>query len=263
MSHVDSRFPSPVWQVLSVTVHLLGVSILAHYISRRVRFRDVKSLHGLRQISWARFLTVLIFMDSWAFLFTGGILVHGTGMETSHTNCAMGIFSCIAFYATSKMFIWLFLAEKVHVVWSSPEGTPRFKSIPYILCVFLVMAYSAIGIHLCYERLAYFDEDGSCVIGLKPVGSILLLSYDIFINLILTGLFLWPLVRARIQNLYLRKVARRAVLASIFTLIASMVNVLSLTLVHGRELGWICLASCGLDVIANATVLFWVTSGSS
>ena len=99
------------------------------------------------------------------------------------------------------------------------------------------------------------------------------------INVIMTGLFLWPLVRSRLLNLYLRRVARRAVIASVLTLLASFVNILILTFLHGRELGWLCLTSCGSDVskrglrvtpklmveqvVANAGVLFWVTSGSS
>lgn len=32
---------------------------------------------------------------------------------------------------------------------------------------------------------------------------------------------------------------------------------------HGHQLGWLCLGSCGLDVVINALVLFWVTSGST
>lgn len=66
--------------------------------------------------------------------------------------------------------------------------------------------------------------------------------------MILTGLFLWPLIRSRLQNLYLRKVARRAVITSILTLLASVVNIAVLTVLHGHELGWLCLTSCGVDV---------------
>jgi hypothetical protein len=30
---------------------------------------------------------------------------------------------------------------------------------------------------------------------------------------------------------------------------------------HGRQLGWVCLASCGTDVTTNALALYWVTAG--
>jgi hypothetical protein len=32
-----------------------------------------------------------------------------------------------------------------------------------------------------------------------------------------------------------------------------------LTVLHGQELGWICLGSCTTDVVVNAMVLFWLT----
>jgi hypothetical protein len=32
-----------------------------------------------------------------------------------------------------------------------------------------------------------------------------------------------------------------------------------LTVLHGQELGWICLGSCSTDVVVNAIVLFWLT----
>lgn len=40
-----------------------------------------------------------------------GVLVGGAGMELNVTVCTLGILSCIVFYATSKLFIYLFLGE--------------------------------------------------------------------------------------------------------------------------------------------------------
>lgn len=39
----------------------------------------------------------------------------------------------------------------------------------------------------------------------------------------------------------------------------SVTNLAVLTVLHGRELGWICLSSCTTDVLVNAVVLFWLT----
>jgi hypothetical protein len=36
-----------------------------------------------------------------------------------------------------------------------------------------------------------------------------------------------------------------------------------LTAFHGREAGWLCLATCSLDVAVNAMAILWVTSGIS
>jgi hypothetical protein len=39
----------------------------------------------------------------------------------------------------------------------------------------------------------------------------------------------------------------------------SVTNLTILTILHGKELAWICLASCSTDVVVNALVLFWLT----
>jgi hypothetical protein len=42
--------------------------------------------------------------------------------------------------------------------------------------------------------------------------------------------------------------------AAIVALVTSAINVCVLTALHGQELGWVCLASCGADVAVNAMV---------
>ncbi|KAG8895441.1 hypothetical protein FRC01_012361 [Tulasnella sp. 417] len=49
--------------------------------------------------------------------------------------------------------------------------------------------------------------------------------------------------------------------ASIVALITSTVNITVLTSMHGKQLGWVCLASCGADVTINAMVIAWVSGG--
>jgi hypothetical protein len=90
------------------------------------------------------------------------VLVLGVGMSQSNTSCALGIFSCIGqstvivrilvepgliwdarlvavFYALSKIFIYLFLIEKVHIVGNT--NLPRLKSKLYILCMVGMLPY--------------------------------------------------------------------------------------------------------------------------
>lgn len=109
-----------------------------------------------------------------------GVLVGGAGMELNSTVCNLGVLSCIIFYATSKLFIYLFLgeypssaydlvvltfgmfplvlfsqtpretAEKVYVVWSPTPGRPRFRSPVYLTCFFVVMLYLVVGVNMIY-----------------------------------------------------------------------------------------------------------------
>jgi hypothetical protein len=106
------------------------------------------------------------------------------------------------------------------------------------------------------------------------------LFVDLAINILLTSLFLWPLWKSNFLSVNLRRVASRTLMcvsvhyhnhiklinifastisASFCTLMISVTNLTVLTIYHGNELAWICIASCTTDVLVNALVLFWLT----
>lgn len=137
-------FPSMGMQILSALIYFLGellghilrtsadiflgLSILAHCLSRRVL--EVRRWSSLKEMSWARLSILLVFVDSWMFLFVsksrvlqahpssfsplnpGGILIFGVGLETIENACKAGIFICVVFYATSKLLIYCFLGKR-------------------------------------------------------------------------------------------------------------------------------------------------------
>ncbi|CEL51727.1 hypothetical protein RSOLAG1IB_00262 [Rhizoctonia solani AG-1 IB] len=107
-------------------------------------------------------------------------------------------------------------------------------------------------------RISFFKEDMTCVIGLKPFSSLTLLIYDLCMNVFLNAMFLWPLLRSKLINPRLRKVARRTLAAAGAALATSVINIATLTAMK-QQLGWVCLGSCGTDVTLNAIVIFWVT----
>ncbi|KAI0744183.1 hypothetical protein C8Q80DRAFT_1272755 [Daedaleopsis nitida] len=250
------QFSSVGTEVLSSVIHLLGVSVLSSMLSMKVDFSEIGSWH-LTAVSWPRLLVILNIADSWAFIFTTGILVHGTGMELSGTVCMMGILNCIIFYVSSKIIIYLFLAEKVYVVWHG--HTSRFRSKIYLACLGTIIIYLGVVVFLIYGRVAFFRQDGACVIGLTRAASLTLLIYDLCINIVLTSLFVWPLLDRHFRT-SLKDVAIRTLWAAAVALTTSCVNILVLTIMHGQQLAWVCLASCGTDVVVNAAVLCWVTS---
>jgi len=105
--------------IISAVVHLLGVSIVSHLISRRILVDGVQC--SLKRASWPRLCVLIVFTDSYLFLFTAGVLILGVGMATSGAACSLGIYLCIVFYGTSKLFIYLFLGE----FYISPGGDYR------------------------------------------------------------------------------------------------------------------------------------------
>ncbi|KDQ58749.1 hypothetical protein JAAARDRAFT_128742 [Jaapia argillacea MUCL 33604] len=258
----DRIFPSTGMQILSSIIHLLGVSIISHLLSRKMVIEDLSSIDAIKQVSWPRLCIILVFVDSWLFIFMGGVLIFGAGVELHPLACSLGIDICIAFYATSKIFIYCFLVEKVYIVWAPSMGhTKRFKSPVYIYCFTAVSLYSIVVVTAVIGALSFSRDDGACVIGLYRYASATLLAYDLFINMFLTSLFLWPLFRYKSFNPVLRTVASRTLMAALMALSTSTINILVLTLMNGKQLAWVCLGSCGTDVILNALVLFWVTSG--
>ncbi|KAI0705050.1 hypothetical protein C8T65DRAFT_740900 [Cerioporus squamosus] len=253
------KFSSVGMEVLSSVVHLVGLSITSYMLALKLKPSDFTIL-SLHRVIWARFLVILLLLDSWSFLFTTGVLVHGAGMELSETVCLLGIVNCIVFYGSSKVIIYLFLAEKVLVVWN-PRGR-RFRSKVYVGCLGVLLIYLGVVIYLVLGRVAHFRDDGACVIGLTRLASLALLIYDLCINVILTSLFVWPLLKRDFGTTELRAVAIRTLWAAGVALTTSCINILLLTIMHGQELAWVCLASCGADVVINAMVLCWVTSGN-
>jgi hypothetical protein len=91
----------------------------------------------------------------------------------------------------------------------------------------------------------------------KPERSLLIFLIP---HLFVRSLFLYPLYRSSstLSN-RLRRLAKRTLWAALVALVTSATNVAVLMVLHGQELGWVCLGSCGTDVTINALALFFVT----
>ncbi|KAJ6526782.1 hypothetical protein B0H19DRAFT_1084359 [Mycena capillaripes] len=254
-------FPNNRLQFLSACIHFIGVTILTYFLSCRLSAENLMSREAWARISWPRLCILLVLLDSYLFILSAGLLIFGVGLRHDGMACGAGIYLCVTFYTTSKVLIYAFLTEKVYIVWENGVRR-RFRSPVYLICIGTVALYVAVILGMFFGRISEFrSSDGACVIGLKPTASLSLLAYDLYINVLLTSLFLWPLLRSQFVNPNLRRVATRTLVASLAALTTSTVNIAVLTILHGREFGWLCLGSCGSDVVFNAAALFWVTRG--
>lgn len=251
-----SDFSSTSTRTLSTAVHIFGASILAFCFATRLKSSHL-SFRPWRNIPWARWCTILVFIDSWLFHVWASLLIHGYGLNRNPVTCRMGIYLCIVIYCSSKVLIYSFLIERIYVVWPH-EGT-RLSSKAFCACMLMMAGYIVVAFVMLVGRNTFFNENDNCIIGLKPFASIPLLSYDLFLNIVFTLMFLWPLQQAHFRDIRLRKIASRTLIAALVALTTSSINIAVLTLKHGFELGWVCLASCGLDVTINALVIFAVT----
>ncbi|KLO14797.1 hypothetical protein SCHPADRAFT_939215 [Schizopora paradoxa] len=255
-------FPSHAHQILSSFIQILGASLLAYCFARRTDSENLGSRSGWANLTWAKLCVILLFLDSWIFLVFSGILISGIGLSFSVPVCSLGVYACIVFYAASKALIYLFLVERVWIVWNAGNSLTRRQSFVYKALLLVIMGYIVIFILLIVGRIALIRTDGACVIGLRSFASLPLLSYDLFVNVLLTSMFIWPLKRDRHTNQRLRLLAWRTLAAAAVALTTSSVNIAILAVVGGKQLGWVCLGSCATDVTVNALVIFWVTAGA-
>ncbi|PPQ70868.1 hypothetical protein CVT24_000552 [Panaeolus cyanescens] len=195
--------------------------------------------------------------------FIGGLLVFGVGLEYSKAVCISAIYVCVIFYSSAKFFVYAFLAEKVHIVWSPTVGIRRFESPVYLTCIVSVSLYCIVMTLMLGGPIYETADNGACVIGLKPLASIPLLVYDIYINLFLTFMFVYPLVRSRLMSSGVRRLAIRTCIAALVALTTSTINIVILIVMNGRELAWVNLTACSGDIIVNAVAIFWVSGRKS
>ncbi|KAL2891385.1 hypothetical protein HOO65_010743 [Ceratocystis lukuohia] len=158
----------------------------------------------------------------------------------------------------------------------------HWKRLPYVVwLVFAIYIDSycfvfatavlqlAFGVNTAYskKRRITYIEDGVCVIGMRDVAMIPLISFDAVVNVYLTVMFLFPLKRLYSYScsqrtpaqLRLRSVATRTFIGAVCTLVSSITNLTVLMALSG-EPGWICLICCNSDILFSALVIQWVTS---
>jgi hypothetical protein len=261
-------YPDPhpeAFRSLSLTLSLIGASVLSFCVARRTP--------GLRAgASPSRRLLVSILIDSWVFVFSSALMTSGIGLSLNSTICGAAIFLCIIFYGLSKVLIYMFLAERVYTV---NAGANRLHSTAYRICLIFLLGFGVVVSLMTWGRIAFIRDgsthtfpftehimdgsDNACVIGIIRPASISLLVYDLFLNVLFTALFVYPLYHSHKLTPPLRRLAKRTLWAALVALVTSATNVAILMVLHGQELGWVCLGSCTADVTVNALALFFVT----
>ncbi|CAE6389046.1 unnamed protein product [Rhizoctonia solani] len=250
--------PSAAMLNLSALVYLLGLTIISWCIANTTQKYPVWRRESWSNMPWPRLCLLLLFLDSWLYLFSTGLLLHGAPPEHGVDRCSIGMLVCILLYGASKGLIYLCMIERVHVVWS--DGMPRWRSPIYRFCFALLLPLGVIAGVMILQKTA-FIHNGYCILGISRFSSLLLLSYDFCTNIFLTLMFVGPLVRSSIRSPWLRAIAIRTTVAAFIALVSSGTNVLVLYVLEGKEMIWVCLGACGIDVIINCIALFWAMTG--
>ncbi|OTA96723.1 hypothetical protein M434DRAFT_27595 [Hypoxylon sp. CO27-5] len=246
--------------IIGVILSFSACSVLFYFLAQRSLV--IRTWQRLPYIVW---LVLAIYIDSWIFVFGTGIINYGIGVDSNIGVCSAAILLCLFCYVTTKL-IYIFLVEKAFIIGGGTKR--RLESKLYIFNSFGILTLYGIVCTLSFVyRIARMDN-GQCIIGIEKPALILLITFDILVNVYLTILFLSPLrdvysfkgfPRTTPISPKLRAVAMRTFVGALCTTTSSIVNLAVLMALNG-EPGWICLTCCNADILFSAIVVQWVTS---
>ncbi|KAG2221395.1 hypothetical protein INT45_012646 [Circinella minor] len=256
----SSRDGPDALEIMSEVISLMCMTILGFLLGAKSKRESLVNL------TYGRILVFVVYMLSWSFAVTSMVSVSTNNYNI--TSCTLAMLACDVFYASSKIVIYMWLIERVHVV--TAKRTTRFKSWQYRFHIMVLIPYIGIFVLMLMFRNIYLLDSGECVIGLKWVASMPLMCYDFFLNLYLTYLFVKPLLsigrkagRENWRETRLYKLTKRTLIASLVCLLVSLANVMSIVISRGHLRGLVCLSCCTLDVTINVMTIHWVTTSSS
>ncbi|PHH55783.1 hypothetical protein CFIMG_000348RAa [Ceratocystis fimbriata CBS 114723] len=197
---------------------------------------NIKHWKRLPYVVW---LVFAIYIDSYCFVFATAVLQLAFGVNTAYSVCSGAILLCLVCYITSKV-----------------GGAPSISICRSIIELTFVCFNRYLSTSFLWKkrRITYI-EDGVCVIGMRDVAMIPLISFDAVVNVYLTVMFLFPLkptvALGELQHSY----------ASVVLLPEPLSGPnLTVLMALSGEPGWICLICCNSDILFSALVIQWVTS---
>ncbi|XP_044724510.1 uncharacterized protein HRG_02406 [Hirsutella rhossiliensis] len=232
---------------------LVATTVLSLFLTQRVL--AIRAWSRLPLVVW---LVFAIYIDSYVFVFASALLQHAFGPNSSPRACDSTILLCL-------ILIYLFLVEKAHIMRPAPK-LRRHSKLYLFHSLGILGAYIVVILLNFIFRIAKL-ANGWCIIGMRSLAMIPLISFDTFVNVYLTLMFLIPLkglysfgnMPRSPASVRLRTVAFRTFCGAVFTSLSSIVNLTVLMVLDG-EPGWVCLMCCNCDILFSAVVIQWVTS---
>ena len=172
--------------------------------------------------------------------------------------CHATIWICILLYTSNKIFLYLYLIEKAHVVnCALHRFEKRGHSALYLFNMASISLYAVvITLMIVYRKSEV--ENGECSVGLKDVASSTLLIFDSIYRSYLMTLFIWPLVKNAAISTRIMDMAKKNVFGSIMSLLFSSANIGSILFMHGNQMASMCLFLCMLDVFVDVLIMDWL-----
>ncbi|KAM0749094.1 hypothetical protein T439DRAFT_61665 [Meredithblackwellia eburnea MCA 4105] len=254
---VPTLYPQPYWPPILAAEYLVSIAILGGMISKR--FPGWKSW---AQIPVPQIIIFILIVDSFFFVFSAALFTLGIGTSRNTDSCSGGLWMCVIFFATTKAVISVFLMERLHIVHGVFKK--RLDSNLYKINCGIVLIWVGVLITFMVRHWTYIrDSDGQCIYHIGHEVTFMTGALEVVIDIWFCVLFAWPLARGSFSTPALKRVALLSVIGAAVSMASSCANMFIFSIFNGKELGFVCLASCALDALINCGVLYWVTSGQS
>ncbi|KAF2713707.1 hypothetical protein K504DRAFT_424565 [Pleomassaria siparia CBS 279.74] len=279
------------------TIYAVVGFLCAVVLATALGFRAKTLKHNvLRKGNFTSILVLLLFFFSLGFILSTSIVETGQSLRT-HDLCYTAAIVCLVFYTGTKLTIYVFLLERARIVRS--PFISRLKDVLWIPGIIITVGgFGSIAIIGYLSPVVELSPiDGRCRIGLPVQVSFPLLSFDVGVNCLLTAVFIWllrPVLsfhglglktlggleadrNSRMENPavdgeeFLKKAINRniktllwkSLIGSCAIMLPTVANMAQFYIMKGRELGWICLTICTLDISWGVLVINWLTVGSA
>ncbi|KAH7119691.1 hypothetical protein B0J11DRAFT_439888 [Dendryphion nanum] len=269
---------------------LLLLALLLGYRARQLKY------NAILKAKFTSMLVLFLYVFAILFVFGASTVQSGLGLA-SQKICYSAAITCLVFYTGNKLTIYIFLLERARVV--RAPFVPRLKDWLWTSgMIVIVGGFGTIAVFGYMSPIVELSQlDGRCRIGLPSKISFPLLSFDVGVNFMLTGVFFFLLrpvlstsgdssIKRALKELFRRNSARnhnqnerdshisainrniktllwKSLIGSAIIMLPTVGNMAQFYLMKGRELGWICLTVCTLDITWGVIVVHWLTIGSA
>lgn len=231
-------------------------------------------------------------------LISGAILIYGLNF-TTWKECRASITVCIFLYFLSKILLYIFYMERVHIA-RLPVAPKRSRDPIWLAgMVIIVGLFGGMAVWCIATPHANISvQDGQCRIGSDMIPSYTAFSFDIIINIGLTGVFIWlivPVLKNKSRgtvtvvvdtseltphtlpsfggvltrdaetddplSLSVKRMLRRNIIGSALTFGAAAINLVIYFVDATSQIAYVCYTLCIVDVVFGVLVVQWLTFG--
>jgi hypothetical protein len=239
-------------------VAFLTISFLCFLISALLLIKRVKALcHSGKRTLFVEFIGIGCLITGLLFIISSLFLIP---MQSTNRiiYCRTAIWSFIWLYFSSSLFVYLFLIEKAHIVHCAFFSfEKRSVSKLYKSNIGILSLYMVILIVVILNRNSEL-QGNICHIGIKEVGAISFLLFDVTYRIYLSSLFFYPMIKFANESTIVMDLTWKNMIGTFISTIFSFLNIFFIYMGGGSQPGHICLFMCTMDVFVNVVIMNWL-----